>query len=343
MSTAVLNSDGSIDFYQFGPDGTIGLTHTDPSMVKTLESMLAGWVKSNAQSNSTLTPNMVIVANLAVQDGLITSSQLETWASVNNVKAGGIFVGTPSQTTPTTSQSFATAINDPKLTTDSGVPTAKQAEAIFEAAKPPAQPAHVYVDNAHTEAVQRAYIAYYGRPADTGGLDYWAEQLVKQNGSLEGIINSFGNSAEANSLYGMGTATERITKVYDQLFDRSPDASGLKYWVGEIEAGRVSTASAALQILWGASGEDKARIDNKLLVAKAFTTAIDTQSEIALYAGDTAAANARNYLELVTADGARANKMAGISNTVTIKIDGDFHGDLQLIGIPSAEITEAWA
>lgn len=343
MSTAFLNADGSINVYQISPDGSVVNTYWDTSMVKTIESMLVGWVKNNTPQAG-LTPDLVIIANIAVQDGFITANQLEGWAINNNIQVKDIFQGqgTPSQTTPTTSQSFASAINDPKLTTESGAPTAKQAEANAEAANPPSQPAHVYVDNSYTESVQRAYIAYYGRAADTGGLDYWAEQLMNQNGSLEGIINSFGNSAEANSLYGTGTATERITRVYDQLFDRSPDASGLKYWVGEIDAGRVSTASAALQILWGASSEDKARIDNKLLVAKAFTTAIDTQSEVALYAGATAAANARNYLELVTADVERANKLVSISNNVTTKIDGNFHSDLQIVGIPTAEITEAW-
>jgi len=29
----------------------------------------------------------------------------------------------------------------------------------------------------HTNTVQGMYIAYYGRPADKGGLDYWADRL----------------------------------------------------------------------------------------------------------------------------------------------------------------------
>jgi hypothetical protein len=30
---------------------------------------------------------------------------------------------------------------------------------------------------ANTDRIQKFYIAYYGRPADTVGLDYWATTL----------------------------------------------------------------------------------------------------------------------------------------------------------------------
>lgn len=339
--TATLNADRSVSFYEYAPDGALILSQMEPDVVVSMESMVAGWV-TNGMSQPALTPAMVIIANLAVEDGLITSTQLSNWATTKNIQVKDIFTGTPTQGGATYNQSFVSAINDPDLTTAAGAPTATEAQKTADLGGVPETPAHVYVDNTYTEAVQRAYIAYYGRPADTGGVDWWADQLAKQNGSLESIINGFGNSAEANSLYGTGGATERITKIYDQLFDRAPDAGGLSYWVGEINAGRVSTASAALQILWGASGSDKARIDNKLLVAKAFTTAIDTQTEIGLYSGDTAAANARNFLELVNADASRASQMAGGANNITTKIDGSIQGELQIIGIPTSEINDAW-
>ena len=41
-------------------------------------------------------------------------------------------------------------------------------------------------------AVQKAYIAFYGRPADKVGLEYWAGQLDTANGNLSTIINAFG-------------------------------------------------------------------------------------------------------------------------------------------------------
>lgn len=338
--TATLNADRSVSFYEYAPDGSLIYTHFEADMVVTLESMVAGWV-TNSMYQSGLNPVMVIIANLAVEDGLITSTQLSNWATTQNIQVKDIFTGTPTQGGATYNQSFVSAINDPGLTTAAGAPTATEAQKTADLGGVPETPAHVYVDNTYTEAVQRAYIAYYGRPADTGGVDWWASELQSKS-SMTGIINAFGNSAEANSLYGASNESTRITKVYEQLFDRAPEAGGMQYWSSEISSGRVSLAAAALEILNGASGNDKLMIDNKLLVARAFTKAIDTQTEISLYSGDTAAANARNFLELVNTDAARANQMESGANNITTKIDGSIHGALQIIGIPLSEINDAW-
>jgi hypothetical protein len=48
----------------------------------------------------------------------------------------------------------------------------------------------------YLDQVQRMYVAYYGRPADPAGLNYWAARLDQSNGHLEEIIDEFGNSGE---------------------------------------------------------------------------------------------------------------------------------------------------
>jgi hypothetical protein len=50
--------------------------------------------------------------------------------------------------------------------------------------------------------VQDLYIAYYGRPADPLGLSYWATQIDNANGDTSQVVNAFGNSAEAQAIYG---------------------------------------------------------------------------------------------------------------------------------------------
>ena len=59
-------------------------------------------------------------------------------------------------------------------------------------------------------AVQKAYIAFYGSPADKVGLEYWAGQLDTANGNLSTIINAFGTSTEALALFGSQTDTVAI-------------------------------------------------------------------------------------------------------------------------------------
>ena len=100
--------------------------------------------------------------------------------------------------------------------------------------------------------VQKLYIAYYGRAADAAGQDYWAVELDKAGGALNGIIDAFANAEEAKALYGSGTTVaDRITVLYQNILGRAPEPAGLAYWSGEVAAGRLSLGNTALAILDG--------------------------------------------------------------------------------------------
>ena len=149
--------------------------------------------------------------------------------------------------------------------------------------------------------VQKAYIAYYGRPADPSGLAFWAGDLEANGLRLGSIINAFGNSAESQALYSGATTEQRVTQVYQQLFGREPDAPGLAYWSGLINQGAISLQAYALEVLNGARNEDLALIEKKLLVANQFTESITQQSAGHTYAGEDDANDARNLLSQVNA------------------------------------------
>ncbi|MCX7823047.1 MAG: right-handed parallel beta-helix repeat-containing protein, partial [Syntrophobacterales bacterium] len=69
--------------------------------------------------------------------------------------------------------------------------------------------------------IQQAYVAYYGRWADPGGLDYWAERLRRSNGDLRSLIDAFGNSQEFQSEYGHLSYSQLIDTLYRQMFNLS--------------------------------------------------------------------------------------------------------------------------
>lgn len=147
--------------------------------------------------------------------------------------------------------------------------------------------------------IQKLYIAYYGRPADAGGREYWATELDKAGGSLAGIINNFASAPEAMALYGAGTSvSDRVKVLYQNILGRSADAAGLAYYVGEVTAGRLSLGNAALAILDGVQGADATLAANRLTVAGNFTAQVVDQN----YGGDAAAAIARTFLKQVTGD-----------------------------------------
>lgn len=170
--------------------------------------------------------------------------------------------------------------------------------------------------------IQKLYIAYYARPADPTGLNYWANALDSNSTGINAIVDTFASSTEAQSLYGSATSVaDRITVLYQNILGRTPDAPGLAYYQGEVEAGRLSLGKAAIALLEGAqtSGET-AVINNRLELAQKFTQHIDANATP--YTGTAAAAVGRTFLKNVlgTTDSlAQGNgKLAAYLNTTKV-------------------------
>jgi|GEM_PF-171573 len=119
--------------------------------------------------------------------------------------------------------------------------------------------------------VQKAYIAYYGRPADTGGLNYWSCEIDANGGELDSITDAFGNSREFTNQYAGLSNEQLINTVYQQLFSRNAEDKGLAYWLEQLESGNMPLINIALSILAGALNDDLTIVNNKLEVAKEFT------------------------------------------------------------------------
>ncbi len=148
--------------------------------------------------------------------------------------------------------------------------------------------------------IQKAYVAFYGRPADYAGLEYWAGVLDGNGGNLTNVIQSFGSSEESKSLYGSSSTAERIEKVYQQLFNRAADEAGKNWYVQQIDSGEISLQSAALQIMNGATDSDLALINRKVDAAGIFTESLRAQNMSHSYNGEQDIAPARDYLSHVT-------------------------------------------
>ena len=121
------------------------------------------------------------------------------------------------------------------------------------------------------------YVAYYGRPGDAGGLDFWAGELERVNGNLMGIINSFGNSMEFQDRFGDLDDEELVNNIFLQLLGRNADSGGLNFYVNGIREGRFTLASMALNVADGTKGkpegQDNTVKTNKLRAANAFSEA----------------------------------------------------------------------
>ena len=117
------------------------------------------------------------------------------------------------------------------------------------------------------ETVSDAYIAYYQRPADTAGLAFWSEALRDAGGRLDSIIGGFANSQEFDDRFGSLSAEDLINNIYQRLFDRQADPVGLSFYIDELQSGRRTLETIALDILNGAQNEDLDVLNNKRAVS----------------------------------------------------------------------------
>lgn len=124
------------------------------------------------------------------------------------------------------------------------------------------------------EMVAAFYLSYYGRPADTGGLAYWTQQLDLSGGNLGVIVNAFANSAESTANFGALTPAQHIAQLYQDLLGRAPEAVGAAYWLSEVTAGRMTIAQLAINVYAGALGADATTVQVRQQVADQFTAAL---------------------------------------------------------------------
>ncbi|MES2263627.1 MAG: DUF4214 domain-containing protein [Pseudomonadota bacterium] len=181
--------------------------------------------------------------------------------------------------------------------------------------------AQVYTASDYANVVQGLYISYFGRPADTGGLQNFQTQLMTLNipadigqldqqyhgnAAFKTLIDSFSISPESAALYS-GDNTAFITAIFKNVLNRKPNPEGLAFWIKALDSGSVTRSNAALAIMAAAltntteqGKADKAVLNNKIKIGNNFTEAL-LNAPADGYAGKAAAAKARTMLASVDA------------------------------------------
>lgn len=166
--------------------------------------------------------------------------------------------------------------------------------------------------------IQSLYLAFYGRPADASGLKFWTEQLDRVGGDIAAIVPFFTKSPEAETRFPDETTPEQIARIYQQLFNREPDADGLAFWVGAVENGHVAPADLSATILQYAHGSDYDLSQLRREAAEAFTAAVEASGSA--YDGYAAIEAARVLVRAVTLDTKPAD-MASLVNAAVAFVD----------------------
>lgn len=133
--------------------------------------------------------------------------------------------------------------------------------------------------------IQGVYLALFGRPADPAGLSFF--NGVTANGANLAGIADLAKQPEYLTRFAGKTQTEIVQTIYQSLFGRDGDPAGVAFFVGELNSGRQTINSIAINILDGAQGTDLTLANKKLAASALFTAAIDTDAEKAAYNGTT--------------------------------------------------------
>jgi len=177
------------------------------------------------------------------------------------------------------------------------------------------------------EDIQQLYVAYFNRPADKAGLEFWETVVEAGKGDTSAISAAFAASNEYKTHYAGMTSHQIVAEVYTNLFGRAPEQAGLDFWANGMDAGLFTIDNAVTAIAAGAQGSDLTAYNNKVTAATRFTNALDTDSEIGKYgnAGADINARAKVFLDGITDDASLAAYMnvAGMDDAVLTVLGRD--------------------
>ncbi len=143
--------------------------------------------------------------------------------------------------------------------------------------------------------VQQAYLAYFGRPADVLGLNYWEGQ------TSAAMTAGFTGSPEFAGLYAGLSPAAQVQQVYQNVLGRSAGSAAITYWGGQLMDG-VSISTLVNTIYNTVLNEsptstDYITVQNRVSYATQFTTMMSTSTpDIIGYNGSAAANAARSAL-----------------------------------------------
>lgn len=151
----------------------------------------------------------------------------------------------------------------------------------------------------YTQAIQKLYVAYFNRPADAAGLQYWETVAASQNGELTQISSAFSKSAEYIAAYAGKTSAEVVSQVYSNLFGRTAEPGGLAYWAPLLNRGAITVDSVVTAVAGGALGADAVAYAQKVNAATVFTNNLNTPERNESYNGDAALSVAKAFIATV--------------------------------------------
>jgi len=149
----------------------------------------------------------------------------------------------------------------------------------------------------NVEEVQKLYVAYFSRPADTAGLNFWTGVLANDHTTgMQQISAAFSQSAEYRLNYANMDNRGVVDAVYHNLFGRAGETAGVDFWTNAMNTGAVTIDNVVQAFVSGAQNNDKIVIAGRVAVATSFTEHLDQPNEQTAYSGNAANQIAKGFI-----------------------------------------------
>ena len=145
------------------------------------------------------------------------------------------------------------------------------------------------------------YQAYFNRAPDVAGVMYWFGTVVYGELTLAQIAQSFTDQVEYRATYPAGTSNRAfIEEIYQNLFNRTPDAAGWDYWENDLNHG-VARDIFIYSVIQGAYADTGGALDRALLNNK-HDVSLYYAEQLAIHPTETFDAQINQVLGRITAD-----------------------------------------
>lgn len=185
-------------------------------------------------------------------------------------------------------------------------------------------------------SLQEIYIAFFGRPADPEGLRYWEDQLGTGS-TLMTVAGCMSAQAEFQEAFAGLSNAGMVETIFENLFGRSPDDEGLRFYLTELEAGHATADTIAIRIIDAAKDADLSTLQAKVVAAGLFTNQLDTAVEISAYRGNSAADVARLFLKDIDGEKGATSETVDAAITKLVSASG---GGAQFPGLGGGETVD---
>jgi hypothetical protein len=174
--------------------------------------------------------------------------------------------------------------------------------------------------------VEALYVGYFERAADPAGWTFWTNQIITGTTNLTSAAASFSVQLEAAADYpflGLDTVAAIpafINQVYQNLFNRAPDAAGLAFWTAQLTANLgnpFAVGNFILNVISGAAtgGADDLTLQNKVALASMITS--NAQASGLVFNANTIAETKALVAATTSAAGSVATEFAAWTTYVT--------------------------